>query len=123
MKALHRFALVAKSDSRACLTRSTSCDNVNCMELMPLAEQCMTIVAELRASCGQHDGILDDIDTQMVYSHMMHHRSCRASRLARLRQAYYNTAELERVCARCTSKRSTAAWSLTPALQTSTGAP
>ena len=74
--------------------------NVASMDLTALAEQCAAMVAEMRASCGQQDGgLLDDIDTQMIYTHMLHHKSCRASRLARIRQAFYNTSELERVAA------------------------
>ena len=74
--------------------------NVDSMELMPLAEQCATMVAELRAaSTGDGDGILDSIDTQTVYMHMMHHKSCRTARLSRLRQAFFNMSQLERVAA------------------------
>ena len=71
--------------------------NVASMELLALADQCAAMVTELR---GQQDGgLLDDIDTQMIYTHMLHHKSCRASRLARLRQAFYNCSELERCAA------------------------
>ena len=76
--------------------------NVASMELTVLAEQCAAMVSELRGSCGQQDGgggVLDDIDTMMVYNHFMHHKSCRSSRLARLRQAFFHVSELERVAA------------------------
>ena len=70
--------------------------NVSSMDLTVLAEQCAAMVSELRGTCG---GVLDDIDTMMVYNHFMHHKSCRGSRLARLRQAFFNVSELERVAA------------------------
>jgi hypothetical protein len=69
-------------------------------ELVVLAEQCMAMVQELRLERGAEvDEVLEALDSQMIYTHMLHHQSCRASRIARLRQAFYNTSELERVAA------------------------
>jgi hypothetical protein len=69
-------------------------------ELIVLAEQCMAMVQELRLERGvEADEVLEALDSQMIYTHMLHHQSCRSSRIARLRQAFYNTSELERVAA------------------------
>jgi hypothetical protein len=56
-------------------------------ELIVLAEQCMAMVQELRLERGvEVDKVLEALDSQMIYTHMLHHQSCRSSRIARLLQ-------------------------------------